>query len=233
MKTLLLLIIAAAFVAVPVFGQDTPVDTGVLGADTAQQNIQEISVNRFEDPGFWFSSIPVDRGIVSHRRILGGPADKEPIAAEVAAGIEAVDDYVIGVRADFYRRGETQISLRPIRPIHVPGIVKTLSVWVVGRNMNHHLSLVVEDYFGNVRVLPMGRLNHTGWRLMTVAVPPGLRMQDPHFPTESGLKVRGFLIDSDIDESYGTFYVYFDDMRAVTDLFAEQSRDPDDMVDGW
>ena len=41
------------------------------------------------------------------------------------------------------------------------------------------------------------------------------------------------MIDADILESYGTYYVYFDDLRAVTDLFAEESRDEDDMVDNW
>jgi hypothetical protein len=34
-------------------------------------------------------------------------------------------------------------------------------------------------------------------------------------------------------ESYGTYYVYFDGLRAVTDLFAETYRDLDDMTDGW
>jgi hypothetical protein len=34
-------------------------------------------------------------------------------------------------------------------------------------------------------------------------------------------------------ESYGSYYVYFDDLRATTDLFAESYRDKDDMPDGW
>lgn len=233
MKAILTVLALAALVAHPVFSQETPIDPASLGVDTAQQNLQEISVDRFEDPGFWISSIAADRGLVMHRRIAGGPADKEPIAAEVAAGIEPVDDNVIGVRTDFYRRGSATISLRPVRPIPVPGIVKTISLWVAGRNFNHHLSIVVEDYFGNVNVLPMGRLNHTGWRQMTVAVPPTIRQRNPHYNTETGLRIRGLVIDANIEEAFGTFYVYFDDMRAVTDLFGEESRDPDDMVDGW
>jgi hypothetical protein len=48
-----------------------------------------------------------------------------------------------------------------------------------------------------------------------------------------GLQILGFLIEPDMMEAYGTYYVYFDDLRAYTDLFAEQSRDPDDMVDSW
>jgi hypothetical protein len=48
-----------------------------------------------------------------------------------------------------------------------------------------------------------------------------------------GLKVIGFKIETDLLESFGSYYIYFDDMRAVTDLFAEDARDEDDMVDGW
>ncbi|MDR2259242.1 MAG: flagellar filament protein FlaA, partial [Treponema sp.] len=29
------------------------------------------------------------------------------------------------------------------------------------------------------------------------------------------------------------YYIYFDDLRAVTDLFAEDNRDADDMSDAW
>jgi hypothetical protein len=48
-----------------------------------------------------------------------------------------------------------------------------------------------------------------------------------------GLKVLGFKIECDPMEAYGSYYVYFDDLRAVTDLFAEDNRDVDDMVDSW
>ncbi len=216
-----------------VFGQETPPDPSVLGVDSSQQNLQEISIDRFEDPGFWLSSIPADRGLIMHRRVQGAPMDKEPIAAEAEAGIEPTDENVVGVKADFYRRGAVTISLIPVRPLAVPGIVKTISVWVVGRNFNHRLNLVLEDYFGNVNVLPMGRLNFSGWKQLTVAIPPTLMQRNPHYNTETGLRIRGFTIDADINEAYGTYYVYFDDLRAVTDLFAEESRDPDDMVDNW
>jgi hypothetical protein len=47
------------------------------------------------------------------------------------------------------------------------------------------------------------------------------------------LKVLGFKVECDPVETFGSYYIYFDDLRAVTDLFAEDSRDPDDMVDFW
>lgn len=219
-----------------VAAQDSVPEAGQIGLNTAQQNLQEVRVDQFEDPGFWLSSIPSDRGLILHRRVAGSAPGKEPIEAEVAAGVEIVDENVVGVRVDFYRRGSVSFALEAVRPIAIPGIVKTMSVHVVGRNRLHRLSAVVEDYFGNVSVIPMGTnglLNHSGWRRMTAAIPPTIEQTSPFFNTQSGLLFRGFIIDAAIEEAFGTYYIYFDDLRAVTDLFAEESRDPNDMVDGW
>ncbi len=234
MRRYVLLSLMVAVFAVPMgFAQETDVDPAQIGIDSAQQNLQQISISRFEDPGFWLSSIPADRGLVMHRRLAGAPADKEPLEGEEEVGADVTDENVIGVKATFYRRGSVAVSLRPNRPLAVPGIVKTLSLWVVGRNFNHRLSIVLEDYHGNVNVLPMGELNFSGWKQMTVAIPPTLEQRNPHYNTETGIKILGFVIDADINQAYGTYYVYFDDLRATTDLFAEVSRDPDDMIDNW
>ncbi|MDR2049403.1 MAG: flagellar filament outer layer protein FlaA, partial [Treponema sp.] len=42
-----------------------------------------------------------------------------------------------------------------------------------------------------------------------------------------------FRIDCDPMEAYGSYYIYFDDLRAVTDLFAEDIKDADDPSDMW
>jgi hypothetical protein len=54
-----------------------------------------------------------------------------------------------------------------------------------------------------------------------------------HYTYRSGIQITGLKIETDPLDSYGTYYVYFDDMRAVTDLFGESKRDSDDMSDGW
>ncbi|TVR59514.1 MAG: flagellar filament protein FlaA [Spirochaetaceae bacterium] len=214
------------------FGQQTNAANN-LGRDTAQQRLVEISVSRFEDPGFWRVYMPIDSGVITHRRLPGAPADKQPIPEEEELGIVEADDFVLGVKAEFFRRNNTHIVVAPVRPLNVPGIVKTLSVWVVGRNLNHRVSVMIRDHFGNTAVLQMGRLNFSGWRQMTTAIPPTIVQRDPHFLNRSGIQVVGFLIEPALMETYGSFYVYFDDLRGVTDLFAEESRDPDDMVDSW
>jgi hypothetical protein len=216
-----------------VFGQQAQTDPDNLGTDTAQQALQEVSVTRFEDPGFWRVGVPSDQGIITHRRLEGAPAGKEPIEAEEEAGIEAQDRYVLGVKTTFYRRGSTTISVEPIRPLPVPGITKTLSVWVVGRNFNHDLYVRVQDPFGNRNTVYMGRLNFSGWKQMSAPIPTTLRQRDTHYQDQTGLQVIGFLIEPALEETFGSYYVYFDDLRAITDLFPEESRDPDDMLDAW
>jgi len=231
MKRALILVILV-FSAALLFAQQDAEPTDI-GRDTAQQALQEISISKFEDPGFWRVYMPIDQGVIESRRFEGGPFDKEALPEEEALGIATPDDYVLGVKASFFRRGNAAIYIQPIRPLEVPGITKTISMWVVGRNFNHRLIAVVSDYFGNVNLLDMGLLNFAGWKRMTVAVPPSIVQRDYHYVDRMGLQIMGFIIEPELMETFGTYYVYFDDLRAFSDLFAEEGRDADDMVDSW
>jgi hypothetical protein len=126
------------------------------------------------------------------------------------------------------------------RPIPIEGITKTISVWVVGRNYNHKMKIILQDFFGNRFELPLGTLNFQGWKKLSVAIPPqnpdgasGIVQRNYHYNSHMGIKILGFKIECDPMEAYGSYYVYLDDLRAVTDLFAEDNRDPDDMNDAW
>jgi hypothetical protein len=179
-----------------------------------------------------------DEGYTTTRLFEGGPMAKEPIPDE--EGLDIQDIYVLGTRVDFLRRGYNSFTIYPTRPIPIEGITKTVSVWVAGRNFNHELTLLIQDFFGRNYEFYMGRLNFMGWKKMTVTIPPqaddglsGVVQGNYHYNNHMGIKIMGFRIDCDPLESYGSYYIYFDDLRAVTDLFSEYHRDPDDMVDGW
>lgn len=231
--TLLLVLISVPFAIAQFTGPVGEADATKIGVDSAQQNLREVSVTKFEDAGFWLSTMPRDQGISVIRRLPGGSLDKVPIAGEEEVGFNERDIYVVGMKVEYYKRGLNTFSLFPVRPLPVAGITKTLSVWVVGRNMSHTLRLIIEDFFGNRAVLTMGKLSFSGWKQLTVAVPPSIKQRDFHYNDRSGIKVVGFTIETDPLEAFGTYYVYFDDMRAVTDLFADESRDEDDMADVW
>jgi hypothetical protein len=213
-------------------------DAEQIGIDTAQQLLKEISVDKFEKEGYWRSSMSTDDGYTTTRLFQGSPAEKQPIPEE--EGLNLSDRYVLGTRVDFIHRGYTSFFLTPQRPIPIEGITKTVSVWVVGRNYNHELYLQIEDFFGRHFELYMGKLNFQGWKQLTVAIPPqaddgknGIVQRNYHYNNQSGLKISGLRVKCDPSEAFGSYYVYFDDLRAVTDLFAEQNRDTDDMADAW
>jgi hypothetical protein len=215
-----------------------------IGVDTAQQKLKTVSVNKFEDAGFWSSNISSDEGIIQTRQFTGGPTAKadEKIADERYVGTDpqTSDKYVIGTRVDFFKRGYNSFMVYPSRPIPIEGIVKTVSVWVVGRNYNHTLKLMLQDAFGTNFEITMGTLNFQGWKKLEVPVPPqapdgdhGIIQKNYHYINRAGVKITGFKIECDPMEAYGSYYIYFDDLRAVTDLFAEDNRDADDLPDNW
>ncbi|MBI9099949.1 MAG: flagellar filament protein FlaA [Spirochaetaceae bacterium] len=237
MKKHVMLALLFLITATIVFSQATvpagDPDPSLTGVTTAQQKLKEVSVNKFEDAGFWYGSMPADEGIITVRRFEGSPLDKQPIEDEEVYGIEEADKFVLGSKVSFYRRGVASFAIRPVRPVPIEGITKTVSVWVAGRNTNHVLELMVDDHFGNTAVINMGKLNFSGWKKVTVTIPPNIIQRDYHYNNKMGIMITGFNVKCDIDETYGNYYIYFDDLRAVTDLFAEENRDLDDMNDSW
>jgi hypothetical protein len=213
-------------------------DPEQIGIDTAQQKLKEISVEKFEHEGFWRSHMSSDEGYTTTRLFEGSPLAKQPIPDE--EGMDISDRYVLGTRVDYLRRGYSSFLLYPSRPIPIEGITKSISVWAAGRNYNHDLFIMIQDFFGRTFELYVGKLNFQGWKQLVVAIPPqapdgrsGVIQRNYHYNNQMGIKVVGFRVRVDPEEAFGSYYLYLDDVRAITDLFAEESRDPDDMVDSW
>ncbi|HCM25261.1 MAG TPA: flagellar filament protein FlaA [Treponema sp.] len=229
------LLTAFAFAQAADLGEPDPERIGV---ESAQQKLKEISVDKFENAGYWISSMSTDEGYTTTRLFEGSPAGKVPVPEE--KDLNLPDKYVLGTRVDFLRRGASRFEITPIRPIPIEGIAKTVSVWTVGRNYNHVIKLIVQDFFGRKYELYMGKLNFQGWKKLTVAIPPqspdgqsGIVQRNYHYNNHMGIKIIGFAIECDPMEAFGSYYIYLDDLRTVADLFAEDNRDLDDMVDSW
>lgn len=231
-------LIAAGFLS----AQDNEVgspDPERLGIESAQQELKEVSVDKFEHDGFWRSTMSNDEGYTTTRLFSSvGPKEKKQIPEE--EGLNIPDKYVLGTRVDFLRRGHNSFTIYPTRPIPIEGITKTVSMWVAGRNFNHEMKLLIQDFFGRNYEIYMGKLNFMGWKKLTVAIPPqaddgfhGIVQRNYHYNNKMGIKIMGFRIDCDPMEAFGSYYIYLDDLRAVTDLFTENNRDEDDMSDGW
>ena len=213
----------------------TDPDPTIIGADSAKQALREVSVDLFEREGSWNARISSDNGVISSRLFDGSPASKEPMAENEGV----TDERVLGVKVEFFRRGINSFYVTAARPIPIEGITKTVSVWVTGRNQGHNLYLLVQDYFGNNFEIYMGSLAFSGWKKMTAAVPPspdgerGIVQQSAYYGERPGLRIIGFRIDCDPLLARGSYYLYFDDLRAVTDLYDLENRNEDDMIDNW
>lgn len=234
----LLTVILALTVSGFVFAQTSSLsepDPTVIGADSAKQALREISVDRFEIEGSWNSHISPDYGVISSRLFDGSPAMKEPLKGEE----DAEDTKVLGVKVEFFRRGVNSFYIKSTRPIPIEGVTKTVSVWIAGRNMDHEIYLLVQDYFGNNFELYLGSLGFSGWKKLTVAIPPtpdgehGIIQSSAYNGVKPGLRILGFRIDCNPMLARGQYYVYFDDLRAVTDLYDLENRDEDDINDDW
>lgn len=237
MKKLLTAVLTLTATAGLMFAQEslaTP-DPTVIGNDSARQALKEVSVDKFEIEGSWNAFISPDNGVSSARLFEGSPAAKEPIQGEE----DIPDTRVLGVKIEFFHRGLNSFFIRSTRPIPIEGVTKTISLWVAGRNMDHSLFVLVQDYYGNNFELYVGSLGFSGWKKMQVAVPPtpdgehGIIQQSAYDGVRPGLRIIGFRVDCNPMLARGTYYLYLDDLRAVTDLYDVENRDEDDMHDDW
>jgi len=220
-------------------------DTGepeeeTIGRDVAEQMIKSVTIDKMEDAGFWYASIAQDQGLIRIQTRNGDPVEKAKkdetrLKEEEQRG--GIGEYVLGVKVKFYRRQANVFLIKPVKPLSIPGTAKSISVWVVGRNYNHVLKIMIADYYGRPREITVGKLNFSGWEKLTVAIPPRIIQSDYHFMEKEGIKFLGFKIECDLNEAFGTYYIYFDDLSAKTDLFTQASREKIqggyDMDDGW
>lgn len=235
-KFLLSVLVAAA--ACAVFAQNSLVEEPnpeTVGNDSAMQALREVSLDKFERDGSWFVHMSPDYGVIAARNFEGSPAMKEPLKGEE----EVEDTQVLGVKVEFFRRGVNSFYINAQRPIAIEGVTKTVSVWVCGRNQGHDMFLLVEDYFGRNYELYMGNLGFSGWKKLTCVVPPspdsehGIIQRSAYYGNKPGLRIIGFRVDCNPMLARGTYYMYLDDLRCVTDLYDLENQDIDDMSDAW
>ncbi len=227
------------------FGQSTSTDKPVgttsaetLGMDSSQQKLEDVTVEQFEDPGLWYGSIMNEYGFIQLMQKQGFPKKRETYDKERIANEQAINapigTSILGVKVTFFKRAVVSFGINPVRPLPIPGLAKTVSIWVVGRSFNHTMKVVLEDFFGNRYTVPFDKkLTFQGWDKLTAVIPPSVAQSEKHFTGRAGIKIVGLTVNCDLKETYGTFYMYLDDMSAITDLFTEESRDIDDVVDDW
>jgi len=191
--------------------------------------LTDIIVSKFEDAEAWSGQMPLDQGSILLMKRLGKPAalpDKDPVT-----GIE--NKFVLGVKVQFNKRGSNRFIVKPPKPIKIVGITKTLSIWVVGRNFSHTLYYMISDFFNRPINIKATSLNFLGWKKITTIVPPDIVQDEYHYVQNEGITFLGLLVETNPAESYGTYYIYFDELTARSNVFTQSNVDMDDMVDTW
>jgi predicted RNA-binding protein len=115
-------------------------------------------------------------------------------------------------------------------PLLFEGRVKALSTWVWGSNYNYYFEVHLEDHRSVVHVLPMGELTFSGWKNLTIDIPPSIPQAEKYIPKLKRLKLLKFMVWTRPNERVSGFYIYLDQIKTLSDFF-ETRYDGDDLED--
>jgi hypothetical protein len=134
----------------------------------------------------------------------------------------------LGIQGQFDRRGYNWIDVYPVLAndtsntpfeIPIPGRVMNLDMWVWGSNFRYYIEVFVRDYRGVVHTLRLGDISFIGWRNLRVNVPTHIVQSRRTLPSHAGLSFVKFRIWTQPVERVDNFYVYFKQLRILTDTY--------------
>lgn len=145
----------------------------------------------------------------------------------------------LGIRGGFLRKAYNYLEIVPgtgegddfeAVPIKFPGRIHLIDMWVWGSNHNYYLEAHIRDYNGMDHVLPLGDLTFLGWKNLSVRIPNSIAQQRPYPPIYQGLILTKLVIWTRPGERVNDFYIYFDQLKVLTDRF-EERYDGDEMAE--
>ena len=145
----------------------------------------------------------------------------------------------LGMRGAFDRKGYNWIDLYPVasddpdgNPVEIPmpGRVNRLDCWIWGSNLQYYIEVFIRDYRGVVHVLKLGDIAYRGWRNLHIMIPTTIRQDRRVLPAYAGLKFVKFRLWTYPTERVDDFFVYFKQLRVLTDMF-EELYDGSDLAD--
>ncbi len=191
--------------------------------------LTNVTIAKFEDAEAWEGQMPLDQGTLLLMKRTGKPAQLPDVDPQT----QVENNFVLGAKVKFNKRGTNRFVLKPPKPIKIPGISKSFSIWVVGRNFSHTLFYNINDFYNKPVSIKIGKLNFLGWKKITTVIPPDIAQDEYHYTDSEGLTFSSLHVITNPAEAYGTYYTYFDEMSAYTNVFTQSNVDLDDMVDNW
>jgi hypothetical protein len=110
-------------------------------------------------------------------------------------------------------------KVQEISGIKLPGKVKALSVWVLGRGNDYTLEAWVQDWKGSTHVLKMGSVNFVGWRPLTAKVPANVPQDIDTYPQTKNLILTKLVLRSRPSANTEKVVIFFDAVKVLTDMY--------------
>lgn len=133
----------------------------------------------------------------------------------------------LGLKLEFNRKGYNKVEIVPMAekegklvpaPIPFKGRVKQIDLWVWGSNYNYELVMVLVDYRGVYHRLPVGSLQHVGWKNFVVTIPTYIPQAVTYIPRQQPFAFVKFEIWTHPDERVTGAYIYIDHIKYLSDL---------------
>ena len=183
-------------------------------------------MNDFEACEDWRAVSTSPLGDTKIRKIPGKPrpVDEQGNAIETPNeitddnGITHKNENVIGIKSYVIDRGYDRVEVLPPNEYIIRGKAKELKVWALGRKIRHTLYVKFRDYRGKLHKIKIGRLDFWGWREMSVNIPGWIPQSPTYAMLDKNLHFVSFFVESDKYEIPGTYYVYLDNFRIISDM---------------
>ncbi len=149
------------------------------------------------------------------------------------------DLQVLGINVKWDRKGYNNIEIIPVKkdddgnvvpnPISVPGRVQKLDLWVWCSDFDYYFEVHVRDTKGVIHVLNMGSLAKIGWNNFFTNIPSRIVQTGHYVPHLKSLELVKIVVWTKPIENVSDYYVYFDQIKVLTDTFITRF-DGDDLA---
>jgi len=147
----------------------------------------------------------------------------------------------------FNRPGYNKVELHPLakdgddwvkEPVPFVGKIQRVDMWIWGANFNYNVDMVLVDFKGAEHRLAVGNIKHIGWKNFLINIPHTIPQSIDYIPSLKTLALQKFIIWTEPTENIKGAYIYFDQIKYVTDVFAEiydgyQLGDPEHIKKVW
>ena len=149
------------------------------------------------------------------------------------------DLQVLGINVKWDRKGYNNIEIIPVKedadgntvpnPLSIPGRAKKLDLWVWCSDFDYYFEIHVRDTNGVVHVLNMCGLARIGWNNFYTDIPGYIAQTGNYVPFLKSLELVKIVIWTKPTENVSNYFVYFDQIKVLTDTFITRF-DGDDLA---